>query len=439
MRGSVFKRCVKCNARISDRRCHRCGSDQFSWAFVVDVGLTPKGKRQQRARQGFSTKREAERALRELLHKVDVERYVEPNALTLGAFLADEWLPAVRPPNLRPAPWNSYRGELTRHVIPRIGGMRLQKLNAVHLNHLYAELLSAGRKRRAGGLSPRTVRYIHVILSRALGDAVRWGRLDRNPAKLADPPAQNGLRPGGHIRTWSPEELRMFLRHSAEDRLRPAWITLVTTGMRRGELLGLRWLDVDFVAARVSVRQTYVSIDGRAQFSEPKTRRSRRTIDLDNRTLRALDDWRKTQAEEREAWGEAWEDHGLVFTQPNGRPIDPDSFTKLFRRLARQAGLPAIRLHDLRHSHATLLLASGVNPKIASERLGHHSTAFTLDVYSHVVPGMQSQAASRVSHLVLGLGSESTEQDTHQDKDQAGESTEQSDDDYPDDTDSRKM
>ncbi len=192
-------------------------------------------------------------------------------------------------------------------------------------------------------------------------------------------------------------------------------------------------------AARASVRQTYVTIDGHTQFSEPKTRRSRRTIDLDARTVEALRDWRSNQAEEREAWGPTWEDHGLVFTQPNGRPIDPDRFTKLFRRLAKRAGLPAIRLHDLRHSHATLLLASGVNPKVASERLGHHSTAFTLDVYSHVVPGMQSQAANHVSDLVLGLRPESGGEDTQQDTSDVDESTGLGDDDYPDGTDSRKM
>ncbi len=320
-------------------------------------------------------------------------------------------------------------------MIPHLGGVPLQKVNAVHLNKLYAQLLAGGRKRGEGGLSPRTVRYIHVILGRALGDAVRWGLLERNPARLADPPAQDGLKPGGHIRTWSPEQVRSFLDFVAGHRLSAAWITLVTTGMRRGELLGLRWEDVDLAAARISIRQTYVTIDGRTQFSEPKTRRSRRTIDPDDRTVEALRDWRSSQAEERQAWGPTWEDHGLVFTQPNGRPIDPDKLTKLFRRLAKRAGLPAIRLHDLRHSHATLLLASGVNAKIASERLGHHSTAFTLDVYSHVVPGMQSQAANHVSDLVLGLRPESGGEDTSD----VDESTGSRDDDYPDDTDSRKM
>ncbi|HEX2029700.1 MAG TPA: site-specific integrase, partial [Nitriliruptorales bacterium] len=174
------------------------------------------------------------------------------------------------------------------------------------------------------------------------------------------------------------------------------------TGMRRGEVLGMRWIDVNLEAGRLAVRQAYVSIDGRAQFSEPKTRRSRRTIDLDERTVAALRTWQEHQDAERREWAGAWQDHGLVFTRENGAPIDPDTFSKAFVRHARQAGLPPIRVHDLRHTHASLLLATGVNPKVASERLGHHSTAFTLDVYSHVVPGMQSEAAERVADLVLG-------------------------------------
>ncbi|MFP4636069.1 MAG: site-specific integrase, partial [Nitriliruptoraceae bacterium] len=134
----------------------------------------------------------------------------------------------------------------------------------------------------------------------------------------------------------------------------------------------------------------------------PKTRRSRRTIDLDLRTAEALRQWQERQANERGAWDTAWQDHGLVFSREDGAPIDPDAFSKEFTRRALDIGLPPIRLHDLRHSHASLLLASGVNPKVASERLGHHSVAFTLDVYSHVVPGMQSEAAERIAGLVLG-------------------------------------
>jgi integrase len=203
------------------------------------------------------------------------------------------------------------------------------------------------------------------------------------------------------MQIWTAEQLRQFLTHVRDERLYPLWLLASTTGMRRAEVLGLRWIDVDLDAQRLAVRQAYISVDGRPQFSEPKTRRSRRTIDLDARTIGALRDWRKQQAGEERNWGTAWQRTGLVFTREDGAAIAPDSLSRQFVKLAAAAGLPPIRLHDLRHSHASLLLASGVNPKVASERLGHHSVALTLDVYSHVVPGMQSDAAARVSDLVF--------------------------------------
>lgn len=401
MKGRVFKRCSRCNATVSNRRCARCSSDQYTWAFIVDVGRSAAGGRKQRRRQGFTTRREAERALRELLHKLDTQRYVTPDGSTLANFVEDEWLPAVRPPNLRAATWTSYRDELRRHVLPTLGAVPVQQLTPVQLNQLYAHLLAHGRRDGQGGLSPRTVRYIHTVLRKSLADALRWGRVERNVADLADPPRQVASRHGGHMQIWTAPQLRQFLAHVGDDRLYPAWRLAATTGMRRAEVLGLRWIDVDLDAGRLAVRQAYISIDGRAQFSEPKTRQSRRTIDLDARTVDVLRGWATEQQAEQEAWADAGEDHGLVFTREDGSPIPPDRFSKLFGRHASAAGLRPIRLHDLRHTHASLLLASGVNPKVASERLGHHSVAFTLDVYSHVVPGMQAAAAERVAEMIF--------------------------------------
>jgi integrase len=397
MKGSIYRRCTLCGHRVERKRCPGCGSDSFTWAFTVDVGTRPDGRRRQRRRMGFESKRDAERALRELLHKIDTERFVDRTSLTLADYLRDEWLPAVCPPNLRESTWQSYQGELGRHVIPHLGGVKLQKLNAVHLNRLYAQLLADGRTDGKGGLSPRTVRYIHTVIRKALSDAVRWGRIERNVADLADPPRRNGHEADRHMRTWSRAQLRKFLEHVRDERLYAAWHLAAMTGMRRGEVLGLRWTDVDLKRGRLAVRQTYVSIDGVAQFSEPKTPRSRRTIDLDAETVTRLRTWQTAQAAEREAWGPAWHEHGLAFTNEDGTPLEPDGFSKRFVRYAKQAGLPPIRLHDLRHTHASMLLAAGVNPKVASERLGHHSTAFTLDVYSHVVPGMQADAAALIA------------------------------------------
>jgi integrase len=349
-------------------------------------------------RGGFATRREAERALREVLQAIDRQRYVQPSAILVAEYFRDTWLPAMRP-NLRETTWAGYRHTLELHVLPHLGAMPLQGLNPQHLNRLYDDLRTDGRKDGQGGLSPRSVRYIHTIIRKALADAVRWGVLERNVADLADPPRR---APAPQMRTWTADQLRLFLAHVEGDRLYAAWLLAGTTGMRRGEVLGLRWPDVDLRAGRLSVVQTLVMVGSEPRFSQPKTHRSRRAIDLDHRTVAALRAWQKRQHAEQEGWGRAWRDAGLVFTRESGDPINPDGWSGTFERHVRRAGLPPIRLHDLRHTHATLMLAAGVNPKVASERLGHHSAAFTLDVYAHVVPGMQRAAAEQISDMVLG-------------------------------------
>jgi len=399
VKGSVFRRCHGCRAKVVGAACS-CGSETSSWAFRVDIGSETREGRSQKLRSGFESRQQAERALRDLLHKVDRDRYVDRNDLTVRAYLETEWLPAVAPPNLRQSTWSSYSGELRRHVFPTLGSAQLQNLRPSHLNRLYAELLASGRRDGRGGLSPRTVRYIHTVIRKALSDAVRWGLLERNPADLADPPRRNTERQRRMMKTWSSEQLAQFLDHASTDRLYPAWHLAATTGMRRGEVLGLRWSDLELPTGTLAVRQTYVSIDGSAQISSPKTSKSRRSVDVDDDTVSVLAQWEAAQNEERRQWGAAWDEHGLVFTRENGSPIPPDGFTKRFRQLAEQAGLPILRLHDLRHTHASLLLQAGVNPKVVSERLGHHSTAFTLDVYSHTIPGMQASAAEQVADAI---------------------------------------
>ncbi len=400
MKGSVWRRCNVCRSKVTGRVCD-CGSNRSSWAFRVDLNsLGDAHKRNQKFRSGFESRKEAEQALRELLHSADVDRFVDSHDATVHDYVEARWLPAVAPPNLRQSTWTSYAGELRRHVLPAVGSMPLQSLRATHLNQLYSKLLSSGRKDGSGGLSARTVRYIHTILRKSLSDAERWGLLQRNPADLADPPRRDTERQRRIMQTWSAEQLARFLDHARVDRLYAAWHLAATTGMRRGEVLGLRWSDVDFDSSALAIRQAYVSVNGTPQFSEPKTAKSRRGVELDWQTLQVLREWQEAQNRDRRQWGAAWEEYGLVFSRENGTPVLPDSFTKNFRQLASAAKVPPIRLHDLRHTSATLWLQAGVNPKIVSERLGHHSTAFTLDVYSHVVPGMQKRAAEDVAKAI---------------------------------------
>ncbi len=202
------------------------------------------------------------------------------------------------------------------------------------------------------------------------------------------------------MRTWSAEQLRAFLEHVADDRLSAAWRLSATTGLRRGEVLGLRWRDVDLDARRCSIVRSLVTSKGAPRFEEPKTRSGRRSVALDPQTVTALRVHRRRQAAERLAWDAAYTDHGLVFCREDGTPIWPRSFSRMFDNHVTDAEVARIRLHDLRHTHATLALAAGVHPKVVSERLGHSTVGITLDIYSHAIPAMQEEAAALVANLI---------------------------------------
>jgi integrase len=368
------------------------------WCIVVDTGRDEQGKRKQRWHSGFATKREAQTALTEILSRLQTGAYIEPSKLTVSTFLR-QWL-AAKASTIRPSTLASYRAELENHVMPRIGAIAVQNLAPASLTALYGELQRTGRRSGKGGLSARSVGYIAMIVRQALADGVRWGQLMRNVADFADPP-----RPGApfrDLRTWTATEARSFLDAVAADRFYPAFLLAASTGMRRGEVLGMRWRDVDLDAARLSVSQSLVSVRYRLTFSEPKTARGRRSIALDPVTVAALRALRKRQLEERIALGGDWPPHDLLFTSHDGAPIHPDYLSELFHRRLKAAGLPRIRFHDLRHTWATLALANGVHARVVQERLGHANVATTLNIYSHVIPGLQEEAATRVAALIAG-------------------------------------
>jgi integrase len=326
--------------------------------------------------------------------------FVEPSKETFQEFLAG-WLVAIEP-TIRPATLYSYRRNLRLHVIPRLGSVQLRRIDAGMLNGLYAALLADGKQSNGGGgLSARSVRYIHAIVHRAFRDAVRWGRITRNPADAADPPrAAATVRP--EMTTWTAEQVRAFLTYTTDHRLHSAFVVLATTGMRRGECLGLRWSDVDLTAGRASIVQTVIAVNHEIRIGSPKTARGRRTVVLDPGTVAVLRRHRQTQLAERLIMGAGFTDHSLVFCRPDGGPLHPERFSRTFAVEAARAGLPAIRCHDLRHTWATLALSAGEHPKIVQERLGHANVSITLDVYSHVTEGLHGDAASRVAGIIFG-------------------------------------
>jgi integrase len=352
------------------------------------------GRRRQKSKGGFRTRKAAEAALRELVASVDAGKYVERSTRTVGDYL-DEWLEVVRP-RLRPTSVNSYR-QAVGHIKGRVGAVPLQSLQPLEVESLYTDLLASGGA-RGRPLSPKTVRNIHVVLRKALADAERLGLVVRNAAAAAKPPV-----PSKHEHTtWTAEQLARFLTSVEDERLAAAFVLLATTGMRRGEALGLRWRDLDLDAGRLSIVQTITTVREEMVITPPKTARSRRLVSLDPGTVAALRDHRRRQNEERLRVGESWSgEREFVFTNEIGEPVHPSALSRLFVSSVRKAGLPKIRLHDLRHTYATVALAAGVHPKIVSERLGHATIAVTLDLDSHVTPAIDAEAAALVASKIF--------------------------------------
>lgn len=355
--------------------------DKF--CVVVDVSRKPRKQRWITC----ETRQEAEAKLAEVLSELNRGVYKEPSKKSLAEF-SDEWLVAAKQ-RLRPSTYDLRQNYLRLHVLPTLGELRLQHVTPALLHNLYGQLLTSGNKRKklGGGLSPRSVQLVHETLHRMFRDAVRWGYVQSNPVELVDSPKG----PPPRLAVWSAEELQRFLECAQLDRLYPAYFLAATTGMRRGEVLGLSWEDLHLEQKMLSVTRTLIKDrDNQPVFSEPKTRAGRRNVFLDAATVEVLRQWPRHLGT------------GLVFYEEEGDPINPNNFTWRFNRLVKKAGLPHIRLHDLRHTHATLALQAGVHPKVVQERLGHSSIAVTLNTYSHVIPSMQAEAATTVADLVFG-------------------------------------
>lgn len=338
------------------------------WAFVVDTTPPGAARRRQVRKRGFAAKREAQEALTATLAAVQSGGFVAPDRMTVGEYL-ERWLDGLVTVGLRPSTIDGYRWMIARYVPDDLGATRLQDLGAVDFDRLYSALLaSGGRNGRA--LSSRTVRYLHSA---------------RSP----------------EMTVWTPAETKVFLQGVAEHHHGVLWHVSAMTGLRRGEVCGLQWSDIDLDLGVLRVRRALVVSGQRVIEGEPKTKRSRRTVNLDPGTVTSLRAHRRAQLEQRMMMGAGFTDRNFVFCAPDGQPWHPGVVGRAFTRKVRtMPGLPRIRMHDLRHGHASHLLAAGVNVKVVSERLGHASTSFTLDTYGHVLPGQQADAAAAAASLV---------------------------------------
>ena len=335
---------------------------------VIHEGPDPAtGKPRYRWHVAGASRGEAEKLLAAIVKRVHDGDYRAPDKITVADYLLYRWLPSKRT-RVKPSTANSYERNIRLHINPNIGAIPLQRLQPEDLDDLYVKLLTEGKRNGAGGgLSAKSVRNIHATLQSALSDAARKGTVVRNVADTADPPSIS--RSGRSISVWTGDQLRRFLDAMAAHELYPLYLLAATTGMRRGELAGLPWSNVDLDAARLTVNQQIVSVQYKLIEGDLKTPTSRRSIDLDPRTVAELRRHRRRQLEERMATGQRGND-GYVFAKPDGSPIHPDLISQTFERAVAKLDIPRIRLHDLRHTHATILLQQNVHPKVVSERLG---------------------------------------------------------------------
>ena len=389
--GRLTRRCLECGRDTSSRRCG-CGSDRLVWSFTVDVNRVGEPRKQVH-RSGFATRAAAVAGMAEIQAKAE-RGEPEPTKMTVAQWF-DRWL-ASRRGELRGSTFANYQMAARTYILPAIGNMALRSVTKARLRELYQNLAEKGG-RNGRSLSPKTVHNVAVILVKVFGDAIEDRLLPGpNPAERAHKLPASRI----DMRTWTGGQVASFLDTVADDRLFCLWRVAFFTGMRRGELLGLRWRDIDLDGAAFSVQQTYVRGAEGLAYGAPKTAKGRRRITLDAQTVGILRAHKRAQASLRIRAGSIWKDNDLVFAREDGSPIDPDVVSTQFDRLSAGAGLPRIRLHDIRHTHATLLLLAGVHPKVVSERLGHSSITITLDTYSHVLPGLQEDAVDRLADLI---------------------------------------
>ena len=360
-----------------------------SWQIRYDGHPDARGKRKQLTETVRGTKAEAERVLRQRQAALENGAFVHKHADTVTDYL-QSWLKGYVVNNTSLRTQEGYGEKIRGHILPAIGYIPIQTLNGAGIEAMYAAMLSKG-------LSARTVLHVHRILKQALSHAVKQGLLARNPADAATPPRPQSKQ----VTMWGPETVNIFLEAAEGSRYRDIYHLAVLTGLRRSELVGLKWENVDLVAARLSVVETLQRINGKGLVPGlPKTKRSRRSIILDSNALPVLHGVRGRQIEQGLIAGKAWRNTGYVFTQPDGGPVDPELVTHDFAAIVRRSALPHLTFHGLRHAYATLALLTGVPDKVVSEKLGHSSIAVTMDIYSHVLPGLQERYASAVGDLL---------------------------------------
>ncbi|HHW25907.1 MAG TPA: site-specific integrase [Firmicutes bacterium] len=349
-----------------------------SWTIVVDLGRDPAtGKQKRIYRSVKCNKRQAEQEAVKLVAELQSGVYAAPEKTTLRDYLV-RWLEDVCVPRLEANTVKAYRTCIELHIAPRIGQLWLSDIQPRHLQGLYADMA-------ADGIGARTIELTHVTLHSALKQAVRWQMLSRNPAVGAVPPRPERRE----TKVLEPDKIGAVIRAARKTPIGDLVYLALCTGMRKGELLGLRWTDIDWAARTIQVRRNLVRVGKETIIKDTKTKSSRRSVPVDKMVIDRLRSMKAISKSE------------YVFTQTDGKnPMDPSTVTHQFSRIAAAAGVSGLRFHDLRHTHATMLLSRGVNPKVIQERLGHSTISTTMDIYSHVTKSMQKEAAVAITDAI---------------------------------------
>jgi integrase len=365
------------------------------YQVIIEAGRNPKtGRRSSIKRTIYGRKTEAEKLCSDIIYELEHGTYIKPDKTTLAEYLR-RWLKTYAI-NKAPSTYAGYKRIVESHIIPQLGRIELSKLQPMHIQEYYTNRLREGRRVKKGGLSAATVQRHHALLREALQHAVKWNLLYRNPADFTEPPTPEQPE----IFPLEPEQLDALLEKAKGLRDEYLYIVAAYTGMREGELLSLTWNNVDLGKEPVCrVRQTVGYINGQGFVFRPtaKHKKARREIPLMEITVTALKQQKKMLAEEKLRNAKKYnKKSNLVFPDEYGNPLDPSAMTRRFKALAREAGFPQVRFHDLRHTHATMLLKAGIHPKIVQERLGHQTIGITMDTYTHVIKGLQKEAVEKM-------------------------------------------
>jgi integrase len=363
------------------------------WAIILEQRDAATGNRKRKWHSFQGTKRQAQIECARLISEIAGGTYLEPNKTTLAQFF-ERWLNHVKS-QVTPKSHERYAGIVNQNLIPSIGSVHLSKLRPAQISTAYSNALVTGRRDGTGGLSPRTVGHMHRVLKQALGQAVRWELLTRNPAAAVDPP----MIDWAPMQTYDlPQTAELIEAVRGTPMLVPALLA-VLCGLRRGEVCALRWRNADLTGGQLSIVESLEQTKAGLRFKSPKSGKGR-TVALSATMVEELKSHRLQRAQDMLKLGVGLSDDDLVIAHPDGSLIQPIYISQYWARIIRKTKLAHLRFHDLRHAHATHLLANGVHPKIASERLGHSKVGITLDLYSHVIPGMQEDAAATVDQAL---------------------------------------